>query len=308
MKALLLALSLIGSCALAGLDAHRDLVVADPKPASRVAAGRVRVTYLGTNGYLLEARGATLLVDPYFSRVGLGRVGFGLKMALVPERVDAVLAKLPRRIDAVLVTHAHFDHLLDAPEVARRTGARLLASETGVALAESVGLPADRCRAVKTGETLTVKSARIHVLRASHDHVFGVMPYPGVRSGAVARPRRATDWVCGEPLAFLIEMAGQRIYLDSGGTSAVLPSPLAKKVDLAIAGVALPDSRTRLPALLDRLRPRYFLPSHQDDFFRPLDRGFTFGTLTDFPHVRRLATKRQQRLILLDYFRPWTLR
>jgi hypothetical protein len=79
-------------------------------------------------------------------------------------------------------------------------------------------------------------------------------------------------------------------------------------MDLAILGVALPDSRARLNATLERLQPRYILPSHQDNFFRPLKAGFQFGPLTDFSRVQRECSRQSHsRLILLDYFKPWTL-
>jgi hypothetical protein len=72
--------------------------------------------------------------------------------------------------------------------------------------------------------------------------------------------------------------------------------------------MALPDSRARLPAALERLQPHYILPSHQDNFFLPLSEGFQFGPLTDFPRVQRECARADRgRLILLDYFRPWTL-
>src|SRR5206468_7093197 len=84
--------------------------------------------------------------------------------------------------------------------------------------------------------------------------------------------------------------------------------PPKKRVDLAILGMALPDSRARLHAALERLQPRYILPSHQDDFFRPLSAGFEFGPLTDFPRVQReCANENRSRLILMDYFKAWTL-
>src|SRR4029453_8584477 len=125
---------------------------------------------------------------------------------------------------------------------------------------------------------------KIHVLQATHDRLLGKVPFDQTGSQAGER-RRAAEWICGEPLAFLIEVNGWRIYVDSGGTPTQLPPN--ERVDLAILGMALPDARARLAAELERLQPRYILPSHQDDFFRPLSAGFQFGPLTDFPFVQR---------------------
>jgi hypothetical protein len=75
-------------------------------------------------------------------------------------------------------------------------------------------------------------------------------------------------------------------------------------------GVASPDAIDAFSPTIAQLKPRYILPSHQDDFFRPLRNGFVFLPLTDFPAVRRAAAASAPRgqLILLDYFKPWTLR
>jgi len=46
-----------------------------------------------------------------------------------------------------------------------------------------------------------------------------------------------------------------------------------------------------------------------DDFFAPLSRGFVFGKLSNFPEIIRVHEKEHLpgRIVLLDYFRPWTL-
>jgi len=112
--------------------------------------------------------------------------------------------------------------------------------------------------------------------------------------------------ICGEPLASLIEVNGQRIYIDSGGTPTQLPPN--ERVGLAILGMGLLDFHARLAAVLARLQPRYFLPSHQDDFCLPVSVGFQLGPLTDFHFVQgESAQQTRSRLILLDYFKPWTL-
>lgn len=303
MRAVVLLLISLVTTALADLGRYETLVVADGAPAAP-SAGSVRVTYLGTNGYLLESRGTTLLVDPYFTRTALLPVALNLRQEPSEENLRWARSRLPAKIDAILVTHAHFDHLLDAPWIARTTGAEIIASRTGAFLARAAG--ANRARAARPGMRVAAGGATIRVIAASHDCLLGRVPFPGTRDEVPSPPRRPSDWVCGEPLAFLIQIGGQKIYVDSGGTPGVLPPENLQPVDLAILGVALPSSRERLPTTLRRLRPRYFLPSHQDDFFRPAQDGFAFGSLTDFPEVRQRAAG--QRLILLDYFRPWTLR
>ena len=284
----------------AGLGSYSHLVVSDSAVPSR---GGVRVTYLGTNGYQFEFKGQALLVDPYFSRVDLLSVALGSRIQPNAARINDGLRHVATKTDAILVTHGHFDHLLDVPVVMANRRTRLIASASSVDLAKRAG--ASSGEPVKPGEMRRIGPWKIRVLAATHDRLFGKVPFDRPRS-QTGSPQRAVDWICGEPLAFLIEVNGQRIYIDSGGTPAQLPPN--ERVDLAILGMALPDSRARLTTALARLQPRYVLPSHQDDFFRPLSAGFQFEALTDFPFVQReSAQQNRSRLILLDYFRPWTL-
>jgi L-ascorbate metabolism protein UlaG (beta-lactamase superfamily) len=288
----------------AGLDHYTQLVVNDSPATPRTG---VRITYLGTNGYQFEFKGHALLVDPYFSRVDLLSVALGARIQPNASRINDALRHLALKADAVLATHGHFDHLLDVSAVMAKTGAPLVASVSSVELAKRAG--ASSGHAVRPGDVRRFGPWKIRVLSATHDRLFGKVPFdrpPSQIGLSAGPPQRAGDWICGEPLAFLIEVNGQRIYIDSGGTPAQLPPN--EQVDLAILGMALPDSRARLHAALERLYPRYILPSHQDDFFRPLSAGFQFGSLTDFPFVERECTQQNRsRLILLDYFKPWTL-
>ena len=324
MRCFLLFLGFTAQAFGVGLGPYSQLVVNDSRATPRDG---VRVTYLGTNGYQFEFKGHALLVDPYFSRVDLLSVALGSRIQPNASRINDGLRHLASgncRTDAILVTHGHFDHLLDVPVVMAKTRARLIASASSVDLAKRAG--ASSGEVVRPGDVRRIGPWKIRVLSATHDRLFGKVPFDRPPSQAdlsaeaaysaeaaakagsakTGPPQRAADWICGEPLAFLIEVNGQRIYIDSGGTPVQLPPN--ERVDLAILGMALPDSRARLHNALERLHPRYILPSHQDDFFRPLNAGFQFGPLTDFPFVQReCAQQNRGRLILLDYLKPWTL-
>jgi len=315
-SAIILPLALIALAALQPacsnrLAPHRDLLVGEPAgEAPPPGPGEVAVTYLGTNGYLVRSPGAALLVDPYFTRLDLRSVALDAPVEPSREAITRGREKgaIPRRVDGFLVTHSHFDHLFDVPFLHRRLGGQVVTSKTGRFLCEASGTSRRHLLPSLPGDVHRIGDATVRVLAARHDEVLGRVPYPGlIDSPLDGPPDRPRDWRVGTPLAFLIEIGGRRIYIESGGSRGHLPS--VENVDLAIVGVAVRESQRRYPQAVRALSPRFVLPSHQDNFFRSLEEGFHFSPLANFPRIRASheAGDLPGRLILMDHFHTWTV-
>ena len=82
---------------------------------------KITLRWLGVAGIELGCPGRRIVFDPYFTRIPLRDMFF----ARVRSNPDLVKRHLPAA-DAIFITHSHFDHLLDASEAARQTGAGVL--------------------------------------------------------------------------------------------------------------------------------------------------------------------------------------
>lgn len=293
------------------LGPYRELLVGSPATEAAPPRGNeVQVTYLGTNGYLIRSRTTAIVVDPYFTRIPLRSTLFPAPVAPDPEAIGYALdrSRMPRSVDGFLVTHAHFDHLFDVPFLQRRLGGAIVTSKTGMFLCEASRVSRRHLRPSLPGHIHRIGDATVHVIPARHDRILGTLPYPGRLTEPLdGPPDRAKDWRLGTPLAFLVELEGRRIYVESGGMPGKVPS--VPEVDLAIVGVAVAGSQERFPDAVRALDPEFVLPSHQDDFFRPIGDGFHFSALANFPRIKATheAERLPGRLILMDYFHTWTV-
>src|SRR5512137_2297982 len=107
----------------------------------------MELRWLGVAGIELRLNGQTLAIDPYFTRAPLRR----MLERMHPDR-RLVAGQLPR-CDYVLVTHPHYDHLADVPEVVRNTGATALGSANACRLLAALGVPAQQVRQIGAGDS-----------------------------------------------------------------------------------------------------------------------------------------------------------
>ncbi|MBW2499783.1 MAG: MBL fold metallo-hydrolase, partial [Deltaproteobacteria bacterium] len=119
-----------------------------------IPPGAVSVRWTGTSTLLFSDGETSVMIDGWFSRPGPIR----LMLGQIEPDLQAIELGLERnevdRLAAVIPVHSHFDHAMDAPEVARRTGAFLVGSESTAWIGRGWGLDEAQIRVVRDREVL----------------------------------------------------------------------------------------------------------------------------------------------------------
>jgi L-ascorbate metabolism protein UlaG (beta-lactamase superfamily) len=241
--------------------------------ASSSNAPAVTVRWLGTAGFELTCEEHTILFDPYLTRASLSRC------LLAPLRPDeALLARHLPRADAIILGHTHFDHALDAPSIARRTGAIVFGSRSAAELCRGQGVPAAQVDVVErpAGSEPVVREVgpfRLVFHASAHSPlVLGRVPFEGEITDCDSVPMRAEAYRCGAVFGVEISVAKKTIF--HVGSAEILAGMPKLEVDLALLCVAGWTTSASFPErMMQKLSPRAVLLSHWDNFLRPLADG-----------------------------------
>lgn len=247
----------------------RRLLTAAPPPfepgPGRTDGGGLRFTFLGTAGFVVASAERTFAIDPYLSRADIRTTLFG-RLSIDEERV----ARCVPAADEVLVGHSHYDHALDAPAVARRTGARLVGSPASAQIARAYGFDMTRFVEVRAGDSVACGAARATAFESRHGRAFlGRVPFPGDIVAPPSWPPRASELRHGAVFHWLLETAGTRVlHVD---TADFYEDHLARADVLLLCAVGRQYRRDYTRLLLERVRPELVIPCHWDDFSVPVE-------------------------------------
>ena len=129
----------------------------------------ITMRWLGNAGFEFQIQSTCFLFDPFLTRPKAYQVYFG--------RVAADNASIKTHIpnaDHILITHTHFDHSMDAPEIARHTGAIVHGSGNTCAVMRAAGLPDNQVHKISINDNFKIESVRVSVLPAAHPWIPGI--------------------------------------------------------------------------------------------------------------------------------------
>ena len=185
----------------------------------------MKVTYYGQSCLGVEVAGKHLLFDPFIRPN---------KLASAVD-VDSIPA------DYILLTHGHQDHMADAPEIAQRTGAVVIANFEVSAWLEKKGVK--NIADLNHGGAQNFDFGRVKFVNAVHSS--------GIPDGSPG----------GNPGGFVVESADGNFY-HSGDTALTMDMQLIGEVTkLRFAALCIGDHYTM--GIADAIRAADFIRCHE---------------------------------------------
>jgi L-ascorbate metabolism protein UlaG (beta-lactamase superfamily) len=163
----------------------------------------VELTYFGHSAFQLTDGSTTVLVDPFLT---------GNPVATTSA--DSLSA------DTILITHAHADHVGDAPAIAKRTGATVITINELANYLSSQGVK--NAIGGNHGGTIAFKGGTVKFTQAWHSSAFptdGGLMAPGVPAGLIVRYGGATIYFAGDTALF----GDMQLISEEGLDVAVIP-------------------------------------------------------------------------------------
>jgi L-ascorbate metabolism protein UlaG (beta-lactamase superfamily) len=213
--------------------------------------------WLGVAGIEINLNGTVLVIDPLFSRPPLHNLLSG-RVTPNPYQVKSKAIKY----EAILVTHAHYDHLMDVPVIAKQCGAQVYGSQNACQLSTLWGLPPEQVHELHPGTTIQISSIKVTVIPGSHMSLPGL--YNGKIKPGLKPPLHLRDYRMDRCFSYLIDTGSTRILAWSGTNTTQMV-----EADLIFAGW---DSESYITEMLELYKPPVFVPIHWDHFFQPLDK------------------------------------
>ncbi|MGH8460680.1 MAG: MBL fold metallo-hydrolase [Stenotrophobium sp.] len=239
----------------------------------------LEITWMGTAGFKLNYAGQVIYIDPYFSRISLAALLRARTARPDPVRLARFVDQPREQVLGVLVGHCHFDHAIDAPELARRFNVPAYGSKSLARLMALHGLP-QLAVEVEAHRRYELGPFTVSFVPSLHSKlVLGYkVPFEGEFTCEHLDALKPSAYKCGQIWGIHIEVAGTTLY-HQGSANLLDEEIRCKGVDVFLAGVAgRRFTKNYWPRVLGRLQPRVIIASHFDDFFRPLDAPMAFST------------------------------
>jgi len=261
------------------VDPAWELVASDDIPDDAVT-----VRFSGTSTLLFSDGQTQWMTDGWFTRPGplrllLGKIGpdlVAIEQGLADNKIETLAAVLP--------LHSHYDHAMDAPEVARRTGALLLGSQSTANIGRGWGLPEAQIKVLVNRQPVQLGRFVITPIESRHFQFPDAM----MRERALDNPQlveplvppvSAFDYRLGKAYVLHVRHPkGSWLIVGSAGyTEGALQGLQADVVFLGVGGLGSQTASYRESfwrETVAAVSPQRLIPIHYDSLTAPVEGAF----------------------------------
>jgi L-ascorbate metabolism protein UlaG (beta-lactamase superfamily) len=218
-----------------------------------LAQAATKIHWYGQAAFRIETpSGGVILIDPW------------LKVPTNPDKES--IAKLGR-VDYILITHGHWDHIGEAIEIAKKTGATLVAPYGLQFNMKSVlGYPEKQATLAtggNVGGTIDLPKAGAKVSYVNAVHGSELVP-PMVQPSAPGQPAAIAS---GNPVGYVLQINGGPTIYHTGDTDVFTDMKLIAeffKVDVMLAGIGghFGMDPVRAAQAVEWVQPKQVIPMH----------------------------------------------
>ena len=223
----------------------------------------MKLTWFGTASIALETENTRILFDPFIRR----------NRKLLPVTVADYTG-----YDAILITHGHFDHLMDVPKIMKADpDVPIYCTKTPRASLMRDGIPPQRIHCIERGDECTIGNFTIRV-HAGHHVDFNMNYISSVIAKCIVQAPRSL-WMLrqagrlpegSEIVIYEVKAEGKTVLvMGSYGIDAMTVYP--KEPDVMIFPYAGNTNIASIAAgCVASIRPKTIIFDHFDDAFPPL--------------------------------------
>lgn len=239
----------------------------------------LRLKYFGAAGWEITDGKTIILVDPYISRLKLDGPSINnddnrktFKRSDYFESDTALINNTIGKADFILVHHSHFDHLADVPYIAKKTGAKVIATNESCKILRAYDIPDDQLYTVKGGEDYQFENFSVRVMTSIHSalnkkHYFDSRSLPN----EIQAPLKIEDFIEGGSLMFLVRFDSHSV-LTMGSMNFIEREVQGLTPDIILTGVNF--SKNEIYKYTERLLtatnfPKVVIPTHWNNFRVP---------------------------------------
>ncbi|EKE23227.1 MAG: hypothetical protein ACD_6C00558G0004 [uncultured bacterium] len=288
------------------------------QPKTSTSVHGLTVKFFGVSTLLLDDGHDQILIDGFFSRPSLWQV---LSRPIQSDKPLLEQRHELSRTKAILVSHSHYDHVLDVPallEMLPETAVVGSPSTLNIARANPQVTP-QQLQPVKPWQVQQWGHFQITAIPSQHTPPTVVNDDLGEELlQPFTLPAKFSEFKEGGSFDYLIEHAGHKILVKA--STGFIPEQLQHlKVDTLFLGIAQLSRQSDayqqqyLAETLNLLKLKVVIPVHWDNFFQPLKQPLQFLSrlADDTPKSLQLliqAAERQgTKVVLLSEPQPYLL-